>query len=115
MLNANNLFKLSCFNALIEPIAIDSIDIIIIIGTQVKVWFWNGESNKLTKTIRAANLGKVIRTVVTEVGDPSYTSGVHIWNGAADSLKATPEIINTNPKDNIKLSKDWSENCLITS
>ena len=26
----------------------------------------------------AANLGKVINTVVTEVGDPSYTSGVHI-------------------------------------
>ena len=87
-----------------EPIAIDRIDMIIIIGTQVKVWFWNGKSNKLTNTRRAANLGNVISTVVTEVGDPSYTSGVHIWNGAADNLKATPEIINTKPKDNIKLS-----------
>src|SRR3954469_22062893 len=28
---------------------------------------------------------------VTGVGAPSYTSGVHMWNGAADALNARPE------------------------
>src|SRR5579871_2108352 len=27
---------------------------------------------------------------VTGVGAPSYTSGVHMWNGAADILKPSP-------------------------
>ena len=30
-----------------------------------------------------------------EVGAPSYTSGVHIWNGTADTLNASPTRINT--------------------
>ncbi len=34
---------------------------------------------------------------VTGVGAPSYTSGVHMWNGTADSLKARPATTNTMP------------------
>src|SRR4029077_14574868 len=30
------------------------------------------------------------RKVVTTLGPLSYTAGVHIWNGAADTLKASP-------------------------
>ena len=30
-----------------------------------------------------------------DVGDPSYTSGVHIWKGTAEILKARPTRINT--------------------
>ena len=30
-----------------------------------------------------------------EVGAPSYTSGVHIWKGTADTLNARPTKINT--------------------
>ena len=30
-------------------------------------------------------------------GAPWYTSGSHMWNGAAPSLKATPAIMNTAP------------------
>ena len=34
---------------------------------------------------------------VTGVGAPSYTSGVHIWNGTAESLNASPAITNATP------------------
>ena len=34
---------------------------------------------------------------VTGVGAPSYTSGVHIWNGAAEILNAKPASKNTMP------------------
>ena len=30
-----------------------------------------------------------------DVGAPSYTSGVHIWNGTAETLNARPTKINT--------------------
>ena len=45
----------------------------------------------------AATLGAAERSAVTGVGAPSYTSGVHMWNGAADTLKARPQIRNTRP------------------
>src|SRR5216684_2004456 len=41
----------------------------------------------------AANAADFVATdmkVVTTVGAPSYTSGVHMWKGAADALKASP-------------------------
>src|ERR1700674_4717100 len=41
----------------------------------------------------AANAAALVATdmkVVTTVGAPSYTSGVHMWKGAADTLKASP-------------------------
>ena len=45
----------------------------------------------------AATFGAMANSAVTSVGDPSYTSGVHIWNGAAEILKARPQIMNTMP------------------
>jgi hypothetical protein len=36
----------------------------------------------------AATFGAAAKNAVTGVGAPSYTSGVHMWNGAADILKA---------------------------
>src|SRR5436305_5618332 len=41
----------------------------------------------------AANAADLVATdmkVVTRVGAPSYTSGVHMWKGAAEALKASP-------------------------
>ena len=40
-----------------------------------------------TKAITIVNLTTVAKKVVTEEGDPWYTSGVHIWKGAAEILK----------------------------
>ena len=35
---------------------------------------------------------------VSGVGAPSYTSGVHMWNGAAEALNASPAMIMARPK-----------------
>jgi hypothetical protein len=45
----------------------------------------------------AATLGADAKNAVTGVGAPSYTSGVHMWNGTALILKARPAITNTRP------------------
>ena len=44
-----------------------------------------------------ATFGTIANRAVTGVGAPSYTSGVHIWKGAADILNARPESRNTIP------------------
>ena len=50
-----------------------------------------------TRTAIAAIFGAEAKKVVTGVGAPSYTSGVHIWNGTAEILKARPASTNTRP------------------
>src|SRR5215212_10650499 len=45
----------------------------------------------------AATFGAVAKNTVTGVGAPSYTSGVHMWNGTADTLNASPTSTNTMP------------------
>jgi hypothetical protein len=42
---------------------------------------------------------------VTGVGAPSYTSGVHWWNGAADALKPRPAMIIARPATSRKSSE----------
>ena len=52
-----------------------------------------------TRTIiaKAAALVPTDMNAVTGMGAPWYTSGVHMWNGAADTLKAKPTPIRTMP------------------
>ena len=50
------------------------------------------------KSAIAATFGAVAKNAVTGVGEPSYTSGVHMWNGTAETLNARPEIRKTRPK-----------------
>src|SRR5271154_7165643 len=45
----------------------------------------------------AAILADEAKKAVTGVGAPSYTSGVHIWNGTAAHLKAMPTERKTRP------------------
>ena len=45
----------------------------------------------------AATFGAEAKNAVTGVGAPSYTSGVHIWNGTAETLKQSPANRNTRP------------------
>src|ERR687898_750400 len=47
-------------------------------------------SNSRTKTQNAAALVATDMNAVTGVGAPSYTSGVHWWNGASETLNASP-------------------------
>src|SRR5437660_5703543 len=53
-----------------------------------------------TRTIiaKAAALVPTDMNAVTGIGAPWYTSGVHIWNGAAETLKAKPTPISTMPR-----------------
>src|SRR3569623_2311522 len=46
----------------------------------------------------AATLGAEAKKAVTGGGAPSYTSGVHMWNGTAEILNASPANTNTSPK-----------------
>src|ERR1700680_2804996 len=51
-----------------------------------------------TNSATAATLGAAEKKAVTGVGAPSYTSGVHMWNGTADTLNARPAKRKTRPK-----------------
>ncbi len=43
----------------------------------------SASAKKRSSTAKPAALGPTERKAVTGVGAPSYTSGVHMWNGAA--------------------------------
>src|SRR5215218_1697594 len=63
---------------------------------------WMVISGKDTIVVRTnmaipATFGAAAKKAVTGVGAPSYTSGVHIWNGTADTLKQKPANRNTSP------------------
>src|SRR5215210_1565996 len=47
-------------------------------------------SNTRSRTAKPAAFDATDRYAVTVVGAPSYTSGVHIWNGTAEILKPKP-------------------------
>src|SRR3954469_11259162 len=50
----------------------------------------NAERNTRTNAANAAAFTPVDMNAVTAGGAPSYASGVHMWNGTADTLKANP-------------------------
>ncbi len=50
----------------------------------------NASSSTRTRAANAAALTAVAMNPVTGVGAPSYTSGVHMWNGTAATLKPKP-------------------------
>src|SRR5215467_8604240 len=50
-----------------------------------------------TSATNAAALVAADMNAVTEVGAPWYTSGVHMWNGAAESLNMKPARIIARP------------------
>jgi len=58
-----------------------------------------GRPPEKTRTIiaKAAAFVPTDMKAVTGMGAPWYTSGVHMWNGAADTLKAKPTPISTMP------------------
>src|SRR5215468_11299766 len=58
----------------------------------------NEEMVARTNMAMAATFGAAAKKAVIGVGAPSYTSGVHIWNGTADTLKQKPANRNTMPK-----------------
>ena len=47
-------------------------------------------TNTRTSAANAAAFTPALISAVTGVGAPSYTSGVHMWNGTAATLNAKP-------------------------
>ena len=84
--------------AAIEPNIIEAKDKKIIIVCHWSIKLINGTYKNLIKTVNAATFGTTAKNKVTDVGEPSYTSGVHIWKGTADILNAKPTKIKTKPK-----------------
>src|SRR4029077_14675739 len=59
---------------------------------------WGRPAEKtLTIIAKAAALVPTDMNAVTGIGAPWYTSGVHMWNGAAETLNANPTPISTMP------------------
>src|SRR5579872_259759 len=55
---------------------------------------------KLNTRMNAANTAALVVTdmkAVIGVGAPSYTSGVHMWNGTTETLNANPTAISPMP------------------
>src|SRR5579863_2620875 len=50
-----------------------------------------------SSSANVAAFGPAENSAVTGVGEPSYTSGVHTWKGAAATLNPNPTRISTNP------------------
>ena len=70
----------------------------IMIVCQWFIRFIKGTYINLIKTDNAAIFGTKAKKLVTDVGDPSYTSGTHMWNGTAETLNDSPTNIKTIPK-----------------
>ena len=60
-------------------------------------------------------MGAEAKKVVTGVGAPSYTSGVHIWNGTTLALNAIPASMktrpNSSPSDGATTASDLRDRC----
>ena len=71
--------------------------------------FWK----KWIKKIKKTNFCTIAKKAVTEVGAPSYTSGHHIWKGAAANLnnKPIPKKIKPINKAKLKSSSKKLVNC----
>ena len=89
---------------LVCPIAANAPSTIEAIETKIRIcchWIvmvGNAVVTTRTNSAMAAIFGAAAKKAVTGVGAPSYTSGVHMWNGTADTLKQRPTIRNTSPK-----------------
>src|SRR5206468_2277537 len=57
----------------------------------------NAVRNSRNASANAATFVAADMNAVTVVGAPSYTSGVHMWNGAEDDLKPRPAMIIASP------------------
>ncbi len=62
----------------------------------------------------AAAFGPAEKRAVTGVGAPSYTSGVHTWNGAAATLNPSPIRIMASPSSKNVLWRSSAESILVS-
>src|SRR3954468_23030884 len=81
-----------------DPSAMDACDMKTMICCHWPVMPGNASMKTRVAMAMPAILGAAAKNAVTGVGEPSYTSGVHIWNGTAEILNAMPAATKTRPK-----------------
>ncbi len=113
--NANIRFRFVCAMAARLPTSNEATASMPSICCQSSAMGNMPSTNKRMTMANAANLGAPAIIRVTAVGAPSYTSGTHMWNGAAPNLKARPATTNTTPKASTRLSALPVVNCCETT
>ena len=90
-------FTSVCTIAAMLPTSSDSTASTNTIGRQSTLYSANEPTNTRRIAANAAAFVADAMNAVTGVGDPWYTSGVHMWNGAAATLKPSPTSRNAMP------------------
>ena len=72
------------------PISMDAIATAATAPSQTSLAGENAVIITRSRVARAIVFVAVAMNAMTAVGAPSYTSGVHMWNGAAEALNASP-------------------------
>src|SRR5665213_1392031 len=91
--------RLLCAMATMLPMAIDST------ASTTSIWLQsacddpNASGSRRMASANAASFDAVLMYTVTQVGAPSYTSGIHMWNGTAPNLNPTPTMMNAMPNN----------------
>ena len=79
-----------CTTPATAPSIIDAADSIQMTGSHCGCSPPKADMNTRTKAANAAAFTPADMKAVTTAGAPSYASGVHMWNGTADTLNAKP-------------------------
>lgn len=96
--------RLLCAMATMLPMAIDSTASTTSIWLQSPCEPASASGSKRMASANAASFDAVPMNTVTQVGEPSYTSGIHIWNGTAPNLNPTPTMRKAMPNTKPMLS-----------
>src|SRR5882672_2123133 len=83
-------FRLVCATPTTVPRIIVAAAMTQMMGAQSALNGSNEERNTRANAANAAAFTPVDMKPVTMAGAPSYASGVHMWNGTAEILKAKP-------------------------
>ena len=94
---ASSRFTSRCASAARFPQASEMHAITATAIVQTSASLGNAVTSTRRKTTSAAVFVAADMNAVTEVGAPWYTSGVHMWNGAAETLNARPARIIASP------------------
>jgi hypothetical protein len=86
-----------CTTANTDPITSDNAASTQMTGRQSSRWNGRAITSTRSTAANAAALPTEAMNAVTLVGEPSYTSGVHTWNGTAATLNPRPTISSAIP------------------
>src|SRR5262245_52157458 len=93
-----------CTTAAMLPNSSDSTARTHTIGRQSSRYCGKATVKSRSSAANAAALVAAAMNAVTGVGAPWYTSGVHMWNGTAETLNPRPTMSSPSPNSNVDCS-----------